>query len=61
MSNLSPAAQAILDAFDSVSYYPDENDEGMLAAALRAAAEFIDNGDASEQLTYWANELEGAQ
>ena len=35
---LSPAAQAVLDAFNSVPYYPDENDEGMLAAALRALA-----------------------
>jgi len=28
----------VLDAFNSVPYYPDENDEGMLAAALRALA-----------------------
>jgi hypothetical protein len=39
MTDLSPPAQAVLDAFNSVSYYPDENDEGMLAAALRAAAD----------------------
>ena len=36
---LSPAAQAVLDAFNSVTYYPDENDERMLAAVLRAAAD----------------------
>ena len=35
----SPAAQAVLHAFNSVPYYPDGNDEGMLAAAvLRAIA-----------------------
>jgi hypothetical protein len=38
MTELSHAAQAVLDAFNSVPYYPDENDEGMLAAALRALA-----------------------
>jgi hypothetical protein len=38
---LSPAAQAVLDAFNSVPYYPDENDEGMLAAALRSVAYFV--------------------
>ena len=36
---LSPEAQAVLDAFNSVPYYPDENDERMLAAVLRAAAD----------------------
>ena len=36
---LSPAAQAVLDAFNLVPYYPDENDERMLAAALRAVAD----------------------
>ena len=39
MTDLSPQAQAVLDAFNSVPYCPGENDEGMLAAALRAAAE----------------------
>ena len=39
MTDLSPAAQAVLDAFNSVPYCPGENDEGMLAAALRAAAD----------------------
>jgi len=38
---LSPTTQAVLDAFNSVPYYPDENDEGMLAAALRAAADQV--------------------
>jgi hypothetical protein len=38
---LSPAAQAVLDAYESVPYYPNENDEGMLAAALRAAADCL--------------------
>jgi hypothetical protein len=38
MTDLSPQAQAVLDAFNSVPYCPGENDEGMLAAALRAAA-----------------------
>ena len=38
---LSPAAQAVLDAYESVPYYPNENDEGMLAAALRAVADQV--------------------
>lgn len=41
MADLPPAAQSVLDAFNSVPYYPDENDEGMLAAALRAAADQV--------------------
>ena len=49
MTNLSPAAQAVLDAFNSVPYYPDENDEGMLAAALRAAVDQV----APEDFDYW--------
>jgi hypothetical protein len=46
---MTPAAQAVLDAFNSVPYYPDENDEGMLAAALRAAADQLREAYANEE------------
>ena len=64
MSNLSPAAQAVLDAFNSVPYYPDENDERMLAAALRAAASIGDSynyssAEALDLILAIAAELEG--
>lgn len=59
---LSPAAQAVWEAFNQFDHAGMHVDYGIkMAAALRAAAEFVDNGDASEQLTYWATELEGAQ
>ncbi len=61
---LSPAADAVLDAYMNNCGWLDgplERDYRCAAAVLRAAAEFVDNGDASEQLTYWATELEGAQ
>jgi hypothetical protein len=67
MTNLSPAAQAVLDAF--LAEWPDEaleQDRRCLAAALRAAADQVepDDGVPSEvrrvldKLLAIANELE---
>ena len=39
MTNLSPAAQAVLDAFHRE--LPPDNEPGGLAAALRAAADLV--------------------
>jgi hypothetical protein len=36
MNNLSPAAQAVLDAFEDAPYYPEQRDGPSIAAALRA-------------------------
>jgi hypothetical protein len=63
MTNLSPAAQAVLDAF--TANWQDEplaQDRQCLAAALRAAAKFIDaiEPEAGEELLAIAAELEGA-
>ena len=70
MTNLSPAAQAILDAYGDF----EAADTDAMAAALRAAAEKIedlycesdvDSSDgvvfAMRQLVLIADELEGAQ
>jgi hypothetical protein len=55
MADLSPAAQAVLDAFRAV---PDLRDCPSIAAALRAAADHCTH----DRLTLYclANELEGA-
>ena len=59
---LSPAAQAVLDAANSASSYgPDDclNDARQIAvAALRAAADIIDDREATRQLDAIAYELE---
>jgi hypothetical protein len=60
MNNLSPAAQAVLDAF--LAKWPDEaleQDRRCLAAALRAAVQGIDY-ITSEEILAIADELEGA-
>jgi hypothetical protein len=39
--SLSPAAQAVLDAFEDAPYYPEQRDGPSIAAALRAAADQV--------------------
>ena len=59
MTSLSPAAQAVMDAF--LADWPDEplaQDRCSLGAALRAAAEAVGSWDAAEQLRGLAEELE---
>lgn len=59
MSDLSPAAQAVLDAYEQSSdaYFEER---GQVAAALRAAAKVIDaiEPEAGEELLAIAAELE---
>ena len=54
MTNLSPAAQAVLDAYEdsSMSASLDGVDSGGLAAALRAAADQVAPSDADEPRNY---------
>ena len=72
MTKLSPAAQAVLDAFDEGWTYYDDIGPANIGAALRAAAKEIedlycesdvDSSDgvvfAMRQLVLIANELEG--
>ena len=60
MTNLSPAAQAVLDAFNDVServgVFEDYGDA--LAAALRAAASQLTSAKSSDKLRAIADELE---
>ena len=60
MTNLSPAAQAVLDAYCTEADRLDRevSHEEMLAAALRAAADIVDDREASRQLDAIAYELE---
>ena len=59
MTDLSPAAQAVLDAFRAV---PDLRDCPSIAAALRAAADHVPDHQMSAHMLYAiAAELEGAQ
>lgn len=53
MTDLSPAAQAVLDAFRAV---PDLRDCPSIAAALRAAAEQMSYAGADEAAT-WLTEI----
>jgi hypothetical protein len=57
---LSPAAQAVLDAYCTEADRLDRevSHEEMLAAALRAAADIVDDREASRQLDAIAYELE---
>jgi hypothetical protein len=60
MTNLSPAARAVLDAF--LAEWPDEaleQDRKCFAAALRAAASQLTSAKASNKLRAIAAELEG--
>jgi hypothetical protein len=41
MTNLSPAAQAVLDAFEDAPYYPEQRDGPSIAAVLLAAADCL--------------------
>ena len=50
MTNLSPAAQAVLDAAINVAESPDA--EAIAAAALRAAADQVAPSDAMEPRNY---------
>ena len=53
MTNLSPAAQAVLDAFRT-----SHTGQGCLAAALRAAADQVAPSDAMEPRNYLPMALE---
>ena len=57
MTELSPAAQAVLDAANYVYDRAGTTGHG-LAAALRAAADIVDDREASRQLDAIAYELE---
>jgi hypothetical protein len=68
MTNLSPAAQAVLCAYRDLSWTPDEEDNGKyykfchkagMAAALRAAASQLTSAKSSDKLRAIAYELEG--
>ena len=62
MADLSPAAQAVLDAFLGNPEYRDEleDDRHYLAAALRAAADHVPDHQMSAHMLYAiADELEG--
>jgi hypothetical protein len=61
MSKLSPAAQAVLDAFldtavDAGNYYATRNCQ--IAAALRAAADHLNHSTSAHTLYVIADELE---
>lgn len=59
-TNLSDAAYAVFTSYNREASGKPEDHHMLeaIAATLRAAAEFVDNKDASEQLSYWATELE---
>jgi len=68
MTNLSPAAQAVLCAYRDLSWTPDEEDNGKyykfchkagMAAALRAAAPMMECVQDHLKLLAIAAELEG--
>jgi hypothetical protein len=41
MTDLSPQAQSVLDAFEDAPYYPEQRDGPSIAAALRALAKQV--------------------
>jgi len=59
MTNLSPAAQAVLHSFWDAPVSPTRNCQ--IAAALRVAADIVDDREATRQLNAIAYELEGAE
>jgi hypothetical protein len=62
MFDLSPQAQAVYNAFNSVGLYNQpsfETDRKALAAALRAAANQLDHATSAHTLYAFADELEG--
>ena len=60
MTDLSPAAQAVLDAATEGFWQSSSNSEGNgAAAALRAAASQLTSAKSSNKLRAIANELEG--
>jgi hypothetical protein len=62
MAELSPQAQAVYNAFNSVGLYNQpsfETDRKALAAALRAAANQLDHPTSAHTLYAFADELEG--
>jgi hypothetical protein len=61
MTNLSPTAQAVLDAYQSVHPVMHPADQRAVAAALRAAAtqlHYAGSPEASDWFLVIANELE---
>jgi hypothetical protein len=63
MTDLSPVAQATVQAFDDryelLGPLEDDWQEQCLAAALRAAAAYLGSCNASEELIRLATELKG--
>lgn len=61
MTDLSPAAQAVYDAwYKSIDAYSEQDPPPQLAAALRAAASQLTNAKSADALRAIAAELEGA-
>ena len=59
MTKLSPQAQAVLDAYDSVPIHDASTESEALAAALRAAANHVPDNQMSAHMLYAiADELE---
>jgi hypothetical protein len=58
MTNLSPAAQAVLDAWSNNTLYTRDKEPQALAAAIRAAADHVE-WPADVSLRIIASELEG--
>ena len=60
MTDLSPAAQAVMDAaWQEIDYVPLRHVQWAVTAALRAAAAHLGSCNASEELIRIAIELEG--
>jgi len=61
MSTLSPAAQAVLDAAFTLADNLDRDvtESEMIAAALRAAADYLDDATSAHTLYAISDELEG--
>jgi hypothetical protein len=63
MTDLSPAAQAVLDAFEDAPYYPEQRDGPSIAAALRALAynvysdEYVTCGGSSYALMIYTDDI----
>jgi hypothetical protein len=59
MTDLSPAAQAVCDAFWNGILYNDDITDSNIAAALRAAADLLSHKPSILEIYMLANELEG--
>jgi hypothetical protein len=61
MTSLSPAAQAVLDAFNREARPEPHHQQEAIAAALRAAADSINHATSAHTLHAIADELEGVK